>query len=520
MKSISAEDDVIAMARGRNFGILVLFIAVVLLIATSLFITPLAVSDSDPSTYVIVPTIMLPLLIIFSAKAKAEPRVNDRDIIIGAALFAAFILSTLVLRFEFSFFFVGFRLDLLMLPLAIAAAAILIFGTENLAKFKGPLLYALFASPVVLFVIINEYSAFTSLNTVIVYELLKPFVVNVSYVAPTSINANGNYIGIGQACVSLGIFIALALFLAPIAYLYDGKGARKALWVASGVALLFFLNISRMLLASYAWLTGGPSASVAWIHSFVGVLLFYVAIAAMILFAGRYGLTLESKNPRKRSGRASAGTVSTLSIVLVLAFAATYLLSTISYASALEVSPLALANNKQFNMSNGETASSVAGIIGAHNFTSYLMTDDSGKYVYARLTNATINSTNPIVMIITSPDPAIIKGIEAGSTVMGDFRFVNRNGAREDVLDVVSNDTEFFVYVTNVPFLLKNVSSSIASAYVIIPESVLRSTACRPDYDSTYAGLLNVFNFDAYNQKARDDALTALCVSERIVWSQ
>src|SRR5271157_1589082 len=210
-----------------KLGIAVFLIAAVVLLSTSLFITPLSVSDTDPSTYVIVPTLMLPLFVLFSAKAGADPCVGRRDILIGSAMFAAFILITSFLRFFLSFFFVSFRVDLLLLPLALASLAVLLFGTENLGKFRGVILYALFASPPVLFFILKSYNAFTSLNTVIVYGLLRPFVSGVRYVAPMTISANGYYIGIGQACVSIGIFIALALFLVPIAYLYDGKDSKK-----------------------------------------------------------------------------------------------------------------------------------------------------------------------------------------------------------------------------------------------------------------------------------------------------
>ncbi len=242
-----------------KLGILVFLIATVVLLSTSLFITPLAVSDADPSTYVIVPMLMLPLFVLFSLKAGADPDVGRRDVAIGSAMFAAFILLTLFLRFYFSFLFLSFRMDLLVLPLALAALAVLLFGTRNLGKFRGVILYALFASPPVLFLLLESYNAFTSINSVIVYGLLRPFVAGVKYVAPITISANGYNIGIGQACVSIGIFIALALFLVPVAYLYDGKDSKKAAWVASGVALLFAFNIFRMLFVSYEWLAYGPS---------------------------------------------------------------------------------------------------------------------------------------------------------------------------------------------------------------------------------------------------------------------
>lgn len=507
------------MGYGRNLGMLVFLIATVVLLSTSFFITPLSVSDTDPSTYVIVPTLMIPLFVLFSLKTSPDPRAGKRDIAVGVAMFAAFMLLTVFLRFYLSFFFVSFRVDLLLLPLALASLAVLLFGIENLAKFRGVVLYALLASPLVLFPIINSYNAFTSANTVIVYGLLRPFVSGVRYVAPITISAGGYYIGIGQACVSIGIFVALSLFLVPIAYLYDGKNSKKVAWVASGVALLFAFNIIRMLFVSYEWLTWGPSGIIALIHASAGVILFYIAIIAMVLAAGRYGLTLMAKG-KARKTRKPRGSRGLWPVPIALALSLVYACATLNYAGALNVSPLALSNGVAFNFSDAAIAHSVAGTLGGGNFTYLAMVSQDGSYVFLSLTNKTINASAPVVMIMARPGGNIINGIVNNGTVRGRFEFLNDNGASEEVRDVVSNGTEFFVYGTDVPFVLKDLSSSVAGVYLIIPGGVLRGTACGSEQYGPYDIALNLFNAESYNQTARGNALRALCVSERIVWSR
>lgn len=501
-----------------KIGIAVFFVAAVVLLSTSLFITPLSVSDNDPSTYVIVPTLMIPLFVLFSAKAQADPHVGKRDIAIGTLMFAAFLLITLSLRFFLSFFFVSFRVDLLLLPLALAALAVVLFGTENLGRFKGVLLYALFASPPILFLLIRSYGAFTSLNTVIVYGLLEPFVSGIRYVAPIAISANGYYIGIGQACVSIGIFVALALFLVPIAYLCEGRDLRKVAWVASGAALLFALNILRMLFVSYEWLSHGPSEVIALIHASAGVVLFYAAIIVMVLLAGRYGLTFGGGKARKRQKRKGGAGLWPIPIALALSLA--YACATLGYSGALNVSPLALSNEIAFNFSNAGIAHSVAGLLDGRNFTYVTMASPDGTYVFFDLSNRTISASEPVVLLVSRPSQDIMGRIENGSTVEGRFGFINANGASEEVDEVVSNGTEFLVYRTDVPLALGGLSSSIAGAYVIIPHGVLQGAACAPVSYGPYDIALNAFNVASYNRTARDDALKALCISDSIVWSQ
>ena len=266
-----------------NTGIAILTIAILLLLVSSVYITKFEISDTDPSTYVIAPLLMLPVFSIFMLKNKASPRIGKKDLVIGAVTFAAFLLLILYLRFSLSFLFVSFRVDLLLLPLAIAALVIILFGLENLGKFKALMIYALLASPAVLLPIIKAGGGFTVFNTVIVYGLIKPFVSGIAYSAPITIRAGTYSIGIGQTCVSLGIFVAMALFMIPVAYFYKGRARAKILWVASGVLLLFVLNVARMLGIAYYWLAYGPSSTVLLVHTFIGSLLFYLAIIAMLL---------------------------------------------------------------------------------------------------------------------------------------------------------------------------------------------------------------------------------------------
>lgn len=504
---------------GTGVGIIVFFIAVLILLTPSFLTTPFSISDTDPSTYVIVPFLMLPLLVLFSAKAGPKPRIGVKDIAVGSVMFAAFILVSLLARFYLSFLFASFRVEMLLLPLAFAALAALLFGISNIAKFRGLMLYSALASPAVLFVVINSYNAFTTFNTLIVYYFVKIFVPSAAYLAPLAISANGYSIGIGQACVSIGIFIALALFLIPVAYLYDGRNARKALWVASGVALLFAFNIIRMIGVSYAWLKYGPSSAVALVHASAGVMLFYATIAVMVLIAGKYSMSIRKASKQKsRKGRKEAAvSLWPWSVLIAIAFSVLYLIVTLGNSASTPTSPILLANAVPFNFSNKDIASSVMGLAGMRNFTSLAVSAPGGGWVLFSLSNRTISIASPIAMQLSAPNPAVMRNIETNGTVNGKLEMVSRSGVSETVLDVISNRTEFIVYGTEIPIALYNASSTLAGVYVVMPQSVMHNSTCKESYSSVYYVLLNGLNGGSRNATVRRNMLTALCISEGIL---
>ncbi len=505
------------MRYNRNIAAVILVAATVLLLATSLYITPATVSDADPSTYVIVPTLMLPLFLLFSLKNVKEPALSRRDLLIGVSAFAIFILLTVAARLYFTVFFVSFRVDMLLMPLALVALISLLFGTEQVARFRGALIYSLLASPLVLYPLLAQFNVFTQVNSQIVYSLIKPLVQGVRYSAPITISANGYSIGIGQACVSIGIFISLALFLIPVAYFYDGKTKKKVLWVASGVALLFVLNIARMLGISSVWLAYGPNATTLFIHEFIGVILFYVCIAALILTAGFFGLHF--KKTQRRARRHKSREAEPIRIAAAIVFPVVYLLLTLNYSTALALSPLTLGSGVQFNYSNPQIASAVQSLLSGKNFSSISIASQNGTSLFLTLSNSTINETNPMLLFLSEPNATFFNDLKAKNQLLGEMSFFNNRGAEERVLDLMSNSTEFLVYNSNVWLQLPNATSVVVGAYLIIPSNDLphNATSCG-SYDALYSWLYNLPSGYATNQSASQKLLDAECASYNLLW--
>ena len=235
------------LQRSKYLGVLLFVLLVIAGIATSLYITQTSITDVDPSTYIIVPTIMLPLFAVFIFKKEVIAKVGLRDIALGIAAFAILLIATAFLRFEFSYLFLSYRLDMLLFPLYIVSVVLLVFGSGSVGRFKSIMAYSLLASPLLLIPFIEANQGFAVFNTMLIYFIAKVFVHNIGYIAPVTIASKGLQLGIGQACVGVGVLIGIVLFLIPLAYLYEGRTRDKVLWVLSGFLMLFFFNIIRML---------------------------------------------------------------------------------------------------------------------------------------------------------------------------------------------------------------------------------------------------------------------------------
>jgi exosortase/archaeosortase family protein len=163
----------------------------------------------------------------------------------------------------------------------------------------------------------------------------------------------GSSIAISTTCVSIGTFLALFMFLLPLAYLYDGRLGKKALWLVSGVVLILLLNILRMLTVVLIWVYYGIGSAANTFHLFAGQFLFYLAIIVMLLVSGRYALGLErlGKDTRKDLARfymtKRKGIYATVALLLALALVSLFLAA--GYGRQLYASPALFGNASQLN---------------------------------------------------------------------------------------------------------------------------------------------------------------------------
>ena len=287
--------------KAKTLGIAALFVAFLLASINSIAVSSLSVLDTDPSTYVIVVMLMLFLFMVFSLKEDLKFEYEFRNIAYATAFFAAYVLILSYSRVALSLAFQSYRIDALLFPLLLTAMITALFGLSGIRKMKYLIVYAVFASPLVLLPVLSLNGAFARLNAVIVYGLLKAIGMPVSNSGLVISVGKLSSITISTTCVSLGVFAAFIMFLLPVAYLYEGDSKSKALWVFSGFALMLFLNILRMFGLSLIGIYYGLNAAVLTsFHSFAGQILFYIGIVVMVLIAYKYKLYVKKVKKAKR----------------------------------------------------------------------------------------------------------------------------------------------------------------------------------------------------------------------------
>ena len=494
--------------------VVVLALLVLALTSTAYLSVPMEIEDTNPATYVIVPLLMLPLFALFTIKIADSLKQMRPSLLSGTLLFLVFIILLFALRFLFSFEFVSMGLYLLLFPLAIASFVSLLFGLRNVSKFKSLMLYSVFSSPAVLVYLLKLDPLFAHANSLLIFSALHLFVKGVVFNAPITISTVSSSIGIGQACVSLGIFVALALFLIPVAYFYAGSFYRKLAWLVSGVALLVVLNLLRMLGIAYYWLAYGPSKTLIFIHEFIGSLLFYIAIIAMLLVAGKFELKIAKAKARKVHMKRGSklGKSYALALCLSAAFAIVYILLSLNYAYAPRLPAVALASSTEFNFSNSSIGKQISSSLYGKGFKNLYVQLRQG--IGVMVWNSTINSSNPIVLYLTSPSFVSTKDLLRNSTIKGYMYFSSTQGSTSELFDVISNKTEFFVLSVRTPFVFANSTSALASAYVIIPSYLVGSQKCAYSYAYTFA--YNLFNKNMYDASESSRLEAAYCISSKI----
>jgi exosortase/archaeosortase family protein len=206
------------------------------------------------------------------------------------------------------------------------------------------IIYSVFASPLLLLPLLNTGNVFALANADIIYNILHSLGIPVVS-SGILISASGYSISIASTCTDIGAFVALAMFLIPIAYLFDGKMKRKVLWVISGIALMLLLNILRMASIALEWAYYGISNAIALFHIFIGPVLFYITIIVMILISYKFRLSIPQINSRGIKIKAYAPYLLALCVVFgIIGFFFTLPYQNLIYAPIINFNNQQIAN--------------------------------------------------------------------------------------------------------------------------------------------------------------------------------
>ena len=439
----------------KMIGIIVLLVAFFIGSFNILYRTGFVIQDNDPTTYIVVVMLMLFVMLGFGVKEELNIASTRRDYVLGFLVLAVYFLVVAYVRSLMSFVFYAYRIDALLLPLFLISIIIVIFGIDGVKKLKKQLVYSIFASPVVLLPIIVTNTKFVDSVAYLTYWLMKsvgePVVKNgLSIIAPSTYS-----ISIAATCADLGAFIALVMFLVPIAYFYTGKKLHKFYWVLTGVILFFIFNIARVFSIASIWVYYGITNAVSVFHLFAGQILFYLAIIVMILIAGRFRLgiwrvstakhrTFKAERGRHMQVRTGNNIVAAL-IIGLLGFAIT-----LPYQSALYLPLMSINTTQQGTMLAVYRA--VALPLEAARMNMSILEATNSTAILA-LSNHTFNRTRPIYVIAKMEGRAVDYGMLANySRVWNRSAVVLNNGITLNSAMINSSDHSFYINYFLLPY--------------------------------------------------------------------
>ena len=104
-------------------------------------------------------------------------------------------------------------------------------------------------------------------------------------------------IDVAPACSGIDGVVGFVLVSVAFGALVTGSRVRKALWLGAALVLLWVLNAIRILAifgVAHVW---GRDVAINWLHPYAGIVMFNIALVAMLALLGRFGLGLHLPDP-------------------------------------------------------------------------------------------------------------------------------------------------------------------------------------------------------------------------------
>jgi exosortase/archaeosortase family protein len=260
--------------------------------------------DTPLAYLALVPIIAAILAFIMAKPSRPEPQIRDRqlDYIIGVPLILLALIMTEYLPHQQSVLYWLRREDLLSLPIFVAGAVAILFGTRVMWRQKVAILYLFLAWPwPYTTILLGTLNSFTNVTVwgltkaVGVVHLATP-VTNSGQSGLFSITHAGRAFPVSVVSACSGVDGMVGFFLVGTAFaaIVRGPRLRKALWLAAGLVLLWTTNLFRLLLIFWAGKEWGEHVAISVLHPLVGLLIFNIGVIFMVLLLRPFGLRLRS----------------------------------------------------------------------------------------------------------------------------------------------------------------------------------------------------------------------------------
>jgi exosortase len=253
-----------------------------------------------PLAYVgLVPLIAAGLAWINRAPRVSEPAIHDRqlDYIVGLPLVGAATVASLVLPSRIGVMYWVNRIDLLFLPVFVVGATVLLFGVRIAWRQKVALGYLFLGWPwLYTTIFLGALGGFTSLTLAGLKRALDIVHVGTPVTGDPGLfqvvhNGHTFPIAVVSACSGVDGIVGFLLIGTALGAIVQGSLARKALWLALGLVLLWTTNLIRLLVVFWAGSAIGPHFALDVLHPVAGLVMFCIGVGIMAALLRPFGLS-------------------------------------------------------------------------------------------------------------------------------------------------------------------------------------------------------------------------------------
>jgi exosortase/archaeosortase family protein len=256
--------------------------------------------QQTPLAYIsLVPAMALALAAIRARPLKPEPPIHDRhvDYTIGIPLILTAVAVNELLPARMSAMFWVYRIDLLTLPVFVAGAVAIIFGTRVLWRQKLAILFLFLAWPwpyqKFLLGILNAFTDVTLIGMqkiAVMTHLAKPVSSLDNTLFVVSHHGSTFALSVVSACSGVNGVVGFLLVGSAFAAIVHGPAVRKVLWLVGGMALLWTINLARITFIFFAGKEWGETIAIKVFHPFIGLVTFSLGVLVMILLIKPLGM--------------------------------------------------------------------------------------------------------------------------------------------------------------------------------------------------------------------------------------
>jgi exosortase len=348
-----AEWDALESRTQTRCKVATLVVVVVIAYHYSLVSLLQTIGLDTPLAYVgLVPLLAAGLAWINRAPRASELPIHDRELDygIGLVFIAVAVIGGVVLPSRLGAMFWVNRLDLLFLPLFVTGATVLLFGLRVAWRQKVPLAYLFLGWPwLYTTFLLGTLGGFTSMTlrgengALDVVHVAIP-VANDPGVFEVVHAGQATSISVVTACSGIDGMVGFLLIGVALASIVSGPLLRKALWLATGLVLLWITNLARLLLIFWAGKEVGPHFALGILHPVAGLVMFCIGVGLMSALLRPFGLSRVKAAPPVSTSMVRSATPRVFAAVGILLAAAVVL--SVSDAELQTFNPVAAASGE------------------------------------------------------------------------------------------------------------------------------------------------------------------------------